>query len=168
VVKATFVTMGAGFGCVVGDDSNVYCWGENDHGELGHAVDAGLGDSCCGIDCGYSPYPQCLSAVTQAMGITGAVAVAAGTEHVCALKTDKTVWCWGANAKGQLGDGTTDDTSTPVAVRGLGDVAGIALGDQHSCAFKNDGTAWCWGLNDKGQLGNGSINSPVPLQVQGL
>jgi alpha-tubulin suppressor-like RCC1 family protein len=68
----------------------------------------------------------------------------------------------------RTGNGNTTSSVAPVQVSNLAGVAGIALGNQHSCAFTADGTVWCWGSNDKGQLGNGSVNSPVPIMVQGL
>ena len=82
-----------------------------------------------------------------------ATAVVAGNAHACALMTDGTVRCWGANYRGQLGDGTTTFRSAPVRVEGLRDVQAITAGDRHTCALRRDGTVWCWGANDLGQLG---------------
>jgi YD repeat-containing protein len=89
--------------------------------------------------------------------------------HTIAVKTDSTVWAWGANWDGQLGDGTTTDRSTPVQVSGLADVSAIAGGGSHTIALKTDGTVWAWGYNWHGQLGDGTTtDSSLPVQVSGL
>ncbi len=82
-----------------------------------------------------------------------ATALTTGNAHTCALLTDGTVHCWGANYRGQLGDGTTTFRSAPVRVEGLSGVVAIAAGDRHTCALRRDGVVWCWGANDLGQLG---------------
>src|SRR5262245_20559043 len=82
-------------------------------------------------------------------------AMAAGLRRACALRLDETVWCWGDNRFGQLGNGGTAASSTPVAVSGLTNVTDVGLsGGDHSCAVRGDGTVWCWGDNRFGQLGN--------------
>jgi hypothetical protein len=78
-------------------------------------------------------------------GIADAVAVAGGTEHFCALRRDGAVSCWGSNAAGQLGDGTTKDQAVPVAVRGLAGVQRLSLSTNHGCAVLPPGTISCWG-----------------------
>jgi hypothetical protein len=83
-----------------------------------------------------------------------ATGLAAGSAHACALLTDGTVRCWGANYRGQLGDGTTTFRSVPVKVEGLSDAVAIVAGDRHTCALRREGTVWCWGANDLGQLGS--------------
>ena len=100
----------------------------------------------------------------------GAPTIAAGSGHTCARKADGTLWCWGANTKGQLGDGTTNDSPVPVQVSALGaTVVDIAAGYEHTCARRTDGTLWCWGGNGGGELGNGTTNdSLVPVQVGAL
>ncbi|MCD4822962.1 MAG: hypothetical protein K8R11_13150, partial [Methanococcoides sp.] len=73
--------------------------------------------------------------------------IAGGGYHTIALKTDGTVWAWGHNRFGQIGDGTTTYRSSPVQVAGLADVAAIAGGLLHTIALKTDGTVWAWGDN---------------------
>ncbi len=95
----------------------------------------------------------------------------AGFNHTLLLKSDGTVWAWGNNTYGQLGNGTTTSSSMPVQVVGLNGVTSIAAsaGSDHSVAVKSDGTVWAWGNNTFGQLGNGTrISSTVPVQVVGL
>jgi uncharacterized repeat protein (TIGR01451 family) len=83
-----------------------------------------------------------------------------------ALKSDGTVWAWGDNDVGQLGDGTTTSRMTPTQVGGLAGVTAIAAGDLHSLAVKGDGTVWAWGSNEFGQLGDERIaNRTTPVQV---
>jgi len=96
-------------------------------------------------------------------------AIAGGCDHTIALKADGTVWAWGYNWAGQLGDGTTTYRSSPVPVFGLADVAGIAGGYHHTIALKADGTVWAWGYNNLGQLGDETTtDNSSPVQVFGL
>lgn len=95
-----------------------------------------------------------------------AVRVAAGAAHTLVLKEDGTVWAFGNNAYGQLGDGTAVNRTTPVQVVGLNDVVSVAAGANHSFAIRADGTLWAWGYNAYGQLGDGSFtNRAVPVQI---
>jgi hypothetical protein len=83
--------------------------------------------------------------------------------------SDGSVWSWGYNATGQLGNGTTTDSDVPVPVSGLSGVTAVAGGAFHSLAIVNNGTVWGWGRNNDGQLGNGTTtDSHVPVQVSGL
>jgi alpha-tubulin suppressor-like RCC1 family protein len=105
--------------------------------------------------------------VTHDYRLTGAIA--AGAQHTVALKVDGTVWAWGKNDVGQLGDTTTTTRTTPVAVSGLTDVIAITAGGNHTLAIKRDGTVWAWGKNSGGQLGdNSTTNRLAPVQVSGL
>lgn len=95
--------------------------------------------------------------------------VASGDYHSLFLKSDGTVWAWGYNASGQLGDGTTTTRYTPVQVHGLTNVVEISANNQYSIALKSDGTVWAWGHGGNGQLGNGSTsNRNIPTQVSSL
>ncbi|HZD60439.1 MAG TPA: hypothetical protein VE439_08330, partial [Anaerolineae bacterium] len=86
--------------------------------------------------------------------------IAAGVGcHSLALKQDGTVWGWGDNSFGQLGDGTKTNRSTPVQAKALTNVTAIAAGDAHSLARKSDGTVWAWGGNGFGQLGDGTTTN---------
>jgi len=96
--------------------------------------------------------------------------LALGAYHSCLRTALDAVVCVGDNRVGQLGDGSTTQRVSPVAVQGLSSgVAAVTAGHGHTCALGNDGGVKCWGLNDSGQLGNGSnTDSPVPVAVTGL
>jgi alpha-tubulin suppressor-like RCC1 family protein len=105
-------------------------------------------------------------AVTQ---LSGAVALAAGSDHSCAVITGGTVKCWGDNYYGQLGDGTNTDRLAPVVVPGLTGVAQVEAGQNFTCARLSNGTAKCWGRNYAGSLGDGTdTNRTSPSTVSGL
>jgi hypothetical protein len=98
-----------------------------------------------------------------------AIQLAQGKSHRCALKSDGTVWCWGDNSHGQLGDGTKTKQSLPVKSKLMGKVVQISAGDSHSCAVIADGAVWCWGSNIYGQLGDGtSVDQASPVRVSEL
>ena len=105
-------------------------------------------------------------------GIAGAAAVATSENHTCAVMENGTVFCWGNNSSGQLGNGRSginrddrsENTAAPVAVMGIDDATEIATGWDHTCALVEDSTVSCWGSNSFGQLGDGtnrSASAPV-------
>ena len=97
------------------------------------------------------------------------VAIAAGDGHGVALKADGTVWDWGANFYGQLGDGTTTQRNAPVRAIGVTNAVAIAAGQYHTLALKSDGTVMAWGYNNNGQLGDGTnTNRSTPVVVTNL
>jgi alpha-tubulin suppressor-like RCC1 family protein len=140
--------------CVVTAGGDVYCWGDNEAGQLGTST---------GI------------ASTTPVKITGllepAAQVSVGYFTICALTTTGSVYCWGYGGDGELGNGsTTNTTATPVPVSGLtSGVVALSVGDLDACAIKEDGSVWCWGLGPGGVLGNGTMNdSLAPTEVVGL
>src|SRR5258708_4943256 len=136
----------------VKSDGTALAWGNNWAGQLG---DGGVEAS--------STTPKAV------VGLTNVAAMAAGANHSLALTSDGTVWAWGFNADGELGDGTTLSRNTPEQVSGLHNVVAIAGGNGYSMAAEADGTLWAWGYNGDGELGNGTYsNSYVPVQVSGL
>ncbi|MCL2258584.1 MAG: hypothetical protein FWC18_02010 [Cystobacterineae bacterium] len=132
-------------------DGTVWAWGDNEHGQLGD-----------GTKQQRSRPVQVL--LPSGAALTGVIAIAAGSAHTLALKSDGTVWAWGDNEHGQLGDGTTKHKSCPEQVSlpsgvALTNVIAVAAGYEHTVALKSDGTVWAWGTNKKGQLGDGTRTS---------
>lgn len=139
IFNVTAVTPGAYHTCALLADGTVRCWGDNDFGELGDGTNTSA------------------STPVAVTGLAAApTAVAAGAFHTCAVLPDGAVQCWGRNDFGQLGDGDTPNSSTPVTVSGLASVAALSAGGYHNCALLPDGTLRCWGRNNFGQLGDGS------------
>lgn len=148
-------------------DGTVWGWGRNGYVCL---LGNGIADTT-GCYCQTLP--------VQVSGLEGITAIAAGFEHTLALGSDSTVWAWGVNSKGQCGDGTLENRSTPVLVNTINnicclqDVIAIAAphAGNHSLALKSDGTLRAWGSNDQGQLGNGEYTTdecacePYPVKV---
>lgn len=136
----------------VKNDGTLWVWGYNTQGSLGTN------------DTSHRSSPV----QTVALG-TNWSAVAAGREHFLAIKSDGTLWCWGPNNKGQLGDNTNSGRSSPVQTASSTTLWKLSAGGEaHSAAIKTDGTLWMWGLNNSGQLGTNStttfasgISSPV-------
>ena len=97
------------------------------------------------------------------------IGMAAGFYHTIALKQNGTVWAWGNNENGQIGDGTNENTVIALPVLDLTGIEELAAGDFFSIALKEDGTVWAWGQNDFGQLGDGTFEDRnQPVQVSGL
>ncbi len=102
-------------------------------------------------------------------GLAGVIAIAAGGDHSLALRNDGTVWAWGQNYSGELGDGTNTPRATPMPVKGLAGIVAIAAGSSFSFAIRNDGAVFAWGANWASQLGDGSgLEQSLPVAVGGL
>ena len=135
------------------NDGTVWAWGSNDYGQLGDGTTA---ESHIPVQVGGSS------------PLTHVIAISAGNMHTVALKDDGTVWAWGNNSYGKLGDGTTTESHIPVQVSDLTGVIKIAAGESHTVALQSDGTLWAWGKNnDYGQLGDGTMaDSYTPVKVK--
>src|SRR5207253_10504044 len=96
----------------------------------------------------------------------GVAGVAAGSNTTCAVKTDGSLWCWGDNPHGELGNGTKAGSATPFHVAALPSVAWARAGADHVCAAATDGSLWCWGYGYPGDLGDGGFaQREAPVQV---
>jgi alpha-tubulin suppressor-like RCC1 family protein len=153
LTDAKSVAVGRNHTCAVTVSGAVECWGANSLGQLGDGSSTQR------------------TTPTPTTGLASGVAsLAAGDNHTCALSDAGGVKCWGANASGQLGDGSKVNPSSPVDVNGLtSGVAAIAAGEAHTCALTTAGGVKCWGKNDVGQLGdNTTADKTAPVGVQGL
>ena len=111
-----------------------------------------------------------LAAMGEQGILSAVVEVELGGLHGCAVLSDKTVWCWGANSKQQLGNASITDpwVEAPIKVEGITGVVHLVTGRNHACTRSEDGTLTCWGDNEFGQLGNGSTSptaSPVEIDT---
>jgi alpha-tubulin suppressor-like RCC1 family protein len=141
----------SGYG--IRDDGTLWSWGDNSHGELG---DGTRTDRLSPVQVGTAS-----DWVTVAAG-----GIYDGSMHALGIRSDGTLWAWGANESGELGDGTTTERLSPVPVGTDTDWVAISAGGQHSLALKRNGTLWAWGNDGTGQLGdNGSTNQLAPEQI---
>jgi alpha-tubulin suppressor-like RCC1 family protein len=146
---------------VLKSDGTVWTWGANFSGKLGIGLSS--------TNLGRMLVPAEVHDAGDVSFLNSVKAIMGGEVHNVALKTDGTVWAWGNNMFSQLGNGSTNESHTPVQVSGLNSV--IALGGRgyHTLAIEADGSVWGWGWNSTGELGNGTTNATtVPVQVVGL
>jgi alpha-tubulin suppressor-like RCC1 family protein len=138
----TQVATGLYHTCALKQNGTLWCWGGNYSGQLGNSAVAVERNSKTGI-------------AVQVQGTW--VTVSAGQSHTCGIMTDHTLWCWGDDSQGQLGDGHETPQSAPVPIGTTGQLwSMVTAGLSHTCALASDGTLWCWGSNSNGQLGIGS------------
>lgn len=161
ITNARAVAAGEGDSLALRSDGTVVAWGYGANGQLGNGTH---GDE--------RPHPV----PAAVKGLSQVVKVAAGGDFNIALRSDGTVWTWGHNNHGQLGDATTVDRSTPVQVGGLDHIVGVAAsmngtnGDsQHALAVGSDGAVLAWGDNADGELGDNTVTDRhSPVRVAGI
>jgi alpha-tubulin suppressor-like RCC1 family protein len=130
-----------------------FAWGQDTNRQLGDGTYEALQPAPVGV-----------------LGLSSVHSVAAGGAHSLALLANGTVWSWGDNLEGQLGDGTNTSRNEPVQVTAVSGATAVAAGGDHSLALLSNGTVMAWGANESGQLGDGSFQpeSTVPVAVKGL
>ncbi|MGW5424077.1 RCC1 domain-containing protein [Streptomyces sp. NPDC003943] len=133
-------------------DGRMLAWGNDSYGQLGDGL------------------PNATGVVTRPIAVQSlnkVKRISAGCQFAVALREDGTVWTWGRNHEGQLGDGTTDDRATPRRVPGLENIVAVRAGCRHVLALTADHTVKAWGRNGNGELGNDSTEpSPSPVDVK--
>jgi Cys-rich repeat protein len=125
--------------CAVREDGVLVCFGDNSAGQLGTH-----GDTTDFL-------------VTEVPVVGDWNAIAVGSSHVCGLRAGTEAWCWGTNARGQIGNARGGYAGVPTEVGGTWQ--SVALGRHSTCGVRTDGSAWCWGANTVGQLGDGMVLS---------
>ncbi|MCJ7627673.1 MAG: hypothetical protein MUO50_04710, partial [Longimicrobiales bacterium] len=151
-VDGSFQALAAGATHTCGiSGAEVLCWGDNAFGQLGDGT------------------TEDRSSPVSVSGLPGTpMMLAAGAVHTCAVLTDRSAYCWGQNVHGQLGDGTTENRSSPTAVSGEREFVALFAGGGLTCGFGRNGSEYCWGLNQSGQLGDGSrTNRSAPVRIGG-
>ena len=144
------IAVGSEHSIALKTDGSLWAWGENYHGQLGN----GKSGEWTGI-----------TIPTRIGADTNWDKISAGGFHTIVLKTDGTLWAWGSNGWGELGNGKTTSQSIPTRIGADTNWAKISAGG-HTLALKTDGTLWAWGMNNYGQLGDGTmINRYSPTQV---
>jgi alpha-tubulin suppressor-like RCC1 family protein len=168
--SAVAIAAGDEFTCAILDDGTVRCWGEADVGQLGYGNTNNVGDN---------EFPSSAGPVDLGTGRT-AIAIDAGSNHVCALLDDGKVLCWGQGAFGALGYGNTKnigDNEAPGSLGGEHDLlelgfgrtaVAISAGGNHTCARLDNGTVRCWGQGAFGELGYGNTNNIGDDEPPGL
>jgi len=133
--------------------AELYAWGKNDDGQIGNNTGNGTDKSS----------PVQIGALTDWLLVSG------GENHSASIKTDNTLWTWGSNGSGRLGDNTTSSRSSPVQIGILTNWNSVSAGREHTQAVKTNGTLWAWGRNNYGQLGDNTVvNKSSPVQIGSL
>lgn len=159
------VVAGLNHACALLTSGGVQCWGDNSDGELGRGFADGVG--------GYRATADWVSGLTS--GVSDIATGSVKAEHTCAIISGG-VKCWGYNAWGNLGDGTSTARSVPTAVVGIGTagsgVLKLAPSRYTTCVLLTGSVVKCWGMNDLGQLGNSNLgvnsSSPVTMDLSSL
>ncbi len=151
------ISSGGKHSCAILDNGSVKCWGENGSGQLGNNSTTN------------SSTPVAVSGLDGSSDSSTAVGISCGNNYTCAVLKDGKVNCWGENGSGQLGNNSTDNSTTPVEVSEISNATLVATGYQHSCAALSSGGLRCWGDNNWGSLGDGTTTDRhTPVEVANL
>jgi alpha-tubulin suppressor-like RCC1 family protein len=156
----TALATGADHTCALTSAGAVYCWGLNDDAQLG--VGTATGPETC-----HDPNTRDVSCSTFPLAVTGGLdfqEIATGGAHTCGLSNTGAAYCWGDDLDGELGNGSTTNSSVPIAVAGGLTFDALAAGGYHTCGLTSAGVAYCWGWNQFGQLGIGTTTGPETCQ----
>jgi alpha-tubulin suppressor-like RCC1 family protein len=153
-VTVTKVDAGVSHGCAVLSDSTAMCTGYNSFSALGDGSTT-------------QRFVPVYVRGSDGAKMSGISQISIGYYSGCVLKTDGTLWCWGYNGYGNVGNNSTTAVDVPTQI--MSSVAEISYGTYEACARKTDGSVWCWGRNNNGQLGDGSYSDRyTPTQIAGL
>ena len=144
--RVSLMAVGDAHSCAVMTDDTLWCWGRNYYGEIGDGAISSNSQA------------RTIPSQVDVQHYSPIVALSAGYGSTCSLHDDGALNCWGRNNYGQVGDGLSNDQSSPTTIHleGGNDATWITLGLYFACASASDGSAQCWGNNDAGRLGDGS------------
>ncbi len=145
------VSAGSNFALAIDSSGNLWAWGDNTYGQLGNGTTSSTK----------------VTSPTQVASGTTWTAVAAGSNFVVAIRSDGTLWAWGNNTSGQIGNGSSSgNVPTPTQIGSATNWSMVAAGSDFALAIQSGGSLWAWGGNTSGQLGNGStVNVAAPVQI---
>lgn len=168
--KFTSITSGMAHFCAIASEGDVYCWGGSNTGALGDGATISSGGW---VQSG--PVAVNNDGILKGKTIKS---IAAGSFHTCAIASDNKAYCWGLNTMGQLGDGSFNSSSVPIAVDTSGELSGktilsITAGESYTCAVASDYKVYCWGSNWYNQLGTSSTDNqknthPTAVDTKGV
>ncbi|MEI2711383.1 MAG: CARDB domain-containing protein [Chitinophagaceae bacterium] len=164
ITDAIAISAGGHHTCAIRTSGQAYCWGSNSSGQIGDGTTNYYDEN-------FNEVVNDRHVPTPVQGLSDAIAISAGYDYTCAIRTSGQAVCWGSNDYGQIGDGTyshyddvaqqflDNDRLVPTPVVGLADAKTISSGgveDVHTCAIRNSGQAVCWGSNRNGEIGDGT------------
>ncbi|HEY6079829.1 MAG TPA: hypothetical protein VIW29_13540 [Polyangiaceae bacterium] len=151
----TAITSGLFHSCALrGETASIYCWGAGNAGQLGDGI--------------FHMFDDAGVALPQLVEIDDVAQVSAAGSHTCVLLGDGSVWCWGDNLFGQLGDDSMTNSATPLRVDGLSGVVQLAVGKDQTCALMEDSTVQCWGSGGVNNQAGTTISLLDPTPIDGV
>ena len=171
--------VGKDLSCGISTANQLYCWGQG-FSWIPQLIGIGSWKKValavfngCAIDGGgalhcWSSYGKPPEPVPVASGSTVPwFAISVGQSANCGIRTDGSLWCWGLNGEGQVGDGTTTKREAPVPIMAGSSWQRVSVGTIHTCGVQTDGSLWCWGSGSNGRLGLGTAENHLSPQRVG-